>query len=57
MLFARVHAFLSAFHFLPGVAELAVQEGVTPVLCSSERFHVPPAAAASLPGGLDNSVM
>jgi hypothetical protein len=53
---ARVHAFLSASHFLPGVAELAVQEGVTPVLCSGARFHVPPAAAASLPGGPGNSL-
>ena len=51
---ARVHAFLSASHFLPGVAELAVQKGVTPVLCSGARFHVPPAAAASLPGAPGN---
>jgi hypothetical protein len=45
---ARVHAFLSASHFLPGVPELAVQQGVTPVLCSGERYHVPEFAAASL---------
>ena len=54
---ARVHAFLSASHFLAGVAELAVREGVTPLLCSGARFHVPPAAAASLPGGPGNSLM
>jgi hypothetical protein len=29
---ASVHAFLSAAHFLPGVREFAVKEGVTPVL-------------------------
>jgi hypothetical protein len=38
---ARVHAFLSATHFLPGVKELALQKGVTPVECSGARFHVP----------------
>ena len=45
---ARVHAFLSASHFLPGVPELAVQHGVTPVLCSGKRYHVPQFAAATL---------
>ena len=45
---ARVHAFLSASHFLPGVAELAVQQGITPVLCSGTRYRVPEFAAASL---------
>ena len=37
---ARVHAFLSATHFLPGVPELAVQAGVTPVLCSGKRYRI-----------------
>ena len=46
---ARVHAFLSASHFLPGVQELAVQKGVTPVQCSGARYHVPAHAAPSLP--------
>jgi hypothetical protein len=46
---ARVHAFLSATHFLPGVQELAVQHGVTPVQCSGARYHVPAHAASSLP--------
>ena len=46
---ARVHAFLSASHFLPGVQELAVQNGVTPVQCSGARYHVPAHAAPSLP--------
>ena len=45
---ARVHAFLSAAHFLPGVKELAVQKGVTPVECSGARYHVPHIAAESL---------
>jgi hypothetical protein len=38
---ARVHAFLSASHFLPGVKDLALQNGVTPVECSGARYHVP----------------
>ena len=46
---ARVHAFLSAPHFLPGVPELAARNGVTPLQCSGRRFHVSPHAAASLP--------
>jgi hypothetical protein len=46
---ARVHAFLSASHFLPGILELAVQEGVTPVQCSGARYHVPAHAAPVLP--------
>ena len=45
---ARVHAFLSASHFLPGVKELALQKGVTPVECSGARYHVPHIAAESL---------
>jgi len=45
---ARVHAFLSASHFLPGVKELAVQKGVTLVECSGARYHVPHIAAESL---------
>ena len=54
---ARVHAFLSASHFLPGVPELAVQEGVTPVLCSGKRYHVPEFAAASLSVAQSSSVV
>ena len=46
---ARVHAFLSASRFSPGVLEFAVEHGVTPVQCSGARVHVPPQAAASLP--------
>ncbi len=46
---ARVHAFLSASHFLPGVQELAVQRGITPVQCSGTHYHVPAHAASSLP--------
>jgi hypothetical protein len=46
---ARVHAFLSASHFLPDVQELAVQRGITPVQCSGTRYHVPAHAASSLP--------
>ena len=46
---ARVHAFLSASHFLPGVLEYAVKEGVTPVQCSGARYHVPPQTAPSFP--------
>ena len=53
---ARVHAFLSASHFLPGVPELAVQAGVTPVLCSGKRYHVPEFAAASLSVAQSSSV-
>ena len=45
---ARVHAFLSASHFLPGVKELALQKGVTPVECIGARYHVPQIAAESL---------
>ena len=54
---ARVHAFLSASHFLPGVPELAVQQGVTPVLCSGKRYHVPEFAAASLPVAQSSSAV
>lgn len=46
---ARVHAFLSAAHFKPGVEALAIAHGVTPLRCSGAAFHVPPHAAASLP--------
>ncbi len=47
-----MHAFLSASHFLPDVQQLAVQRGITPVLCSGARYHVPAHAAASLPHDL-----